>query len=195
MKIKKDWKLNAKVSRDEYISIYNKSIDENDDYWKEQGKRIDWIKNYTKIKNVKYSNNEVSIKWFYDGTLNVSANCIDRHVKNNPNKIAIIWEGDDPNNVEKISYKELLDQVCKTANALKKIGVRKGNRVTIYLTMIPQLAYVMLACSRIGAIHSIIFGGFSSDSIAERIKDCNSEYIITADEGIRGGKIIPLKKQ
>jgi len=194
MKIKKDWKLNAKVSRDEYISIYNKSIDENDDYWKEQGKRIDWIKNYTKIKNVKYSNNEVSIKWFYDGTLNVSANCIDRHVKNNPNKIAIIWEGDDPNNVEKISYKELLDQVCKTANALKKIGVRKGNRVTIYLTMIPQLAYVMLACSRIGAIHSIIFGGFSSDSIAERIKDCNSEYIITADEGIRGGKIIPLKK-
>jgi len=194
MKIKKDWKLNAKVSRDEYISIYNKSIDENDDYWKEQGKRIDWIKNYTKIKNVKYSNNEVSIKWFYDGTLNVSANCIDRHVKNNPNKIAIIWEGDDPNNVEKISYKELLDQVCKTANALKKIGVRKGDRVTIYLTMIPQLAYVMLACSRIGAIHSIIFGGFSSDSIAERIKDCNSEYIITADEGIRGGKIIPLKK-
>jgi len=194
MEIKKDWELNAKVSKDEYISMYKKSINENDNYWKEQGKRIDWIKNYTKIKDVKYSNDEVNIKWFYDGTLNVSANCIDRHAKNNPNKIAIIWEGDDPNNVEKISYKELLDQVCKTANALKKIGVKKGDRVTIYLTMIPQLAYVMLACSRIGAIHSIIFGGFSSDSIAERIKDCNSEFIITADEGIRGGKIIPLKQ-
>ena len=194
MEIKKDWKLNAKVSRDEYISMYKNSIDENDNYWKKQGKRIDWIKNYTKIKDIKYSGNEVSIKWFYDGTLNVSANCVDRHAKNNPNKIAIIWEGDDPNNVEKISYKELLDHVCKTANALKKIGVNKGDRVTIYLTMIPQLAYVMLACSRIGAIHSIIFGGFSSDSIAGRIKDCNSEYIITADEGIRGGKIIPLKQ-
>jgi len=194
MEIKKDWKLNAKVSRDEYISMYKNSIDENDNYWKKQGKRIDWIKNYTKIKDIKYSSNGVSIKWFYDGTLNVSANCVDRHAKNNPNKIAIIWEGDDPNNVEKISYKELLDHVCKTANALKKIGVNKGDRVTIYLTMIPQLAYVMLACSRIGAIHSIIFGGFSSDSIAGRIKDCNSEYIITADEGIRGGKIIPLKQ-
>ena len=194
MEIKKDWELNAKVSRDEYISMYKNSIDENDNYWKKQGKRIDWIKNYTKIKDVKYSSDGVSIKWFYDGTLNVSANCVDRHAKNNPNKIAIIWEGDDPNNVEKISYKELLDQVCKTANALKKIGVSKGDRVTIYLTMIPQLAYVMLACSRIGAIHSIIFGGFSSDSIAGRIKDCNSEYIITADEGIRGGKIIPLKQ-
>ena len=194
MKIKKNWKLNAKVSKDEYISMYKKSINENDNYWKEHSKRIDWIKNCTKIKDVKYSKDEVSIKWFYDGTLNVSANCVDRHAKNNPNKIAIIWEGDDPNNVEKISYKELLEQVCKSANALKKIGVKKGDRVTIYLTMIPQLAYVMLACSRIGAIHSIIFGGFSSDSIAERIKDCNSEFIITADEGIRGGKIIPLKQ-
>ena len=194
MEIKKKWELNAKVSKDEYTEMYNTSINENDIYWKEHSKRIDWIKNFTKIKDVKYSKNEVSIKWFYDGSLNVSANCVDRHAKNNPDKIAIIWEGDDPNNVEKISYKELLKQVCKSANALKKIGVKKGDRVTIYLTMIPQLAYIMLACSRIGAIHSIIFGGFSSDSIAGRIKDCNSEFIITADEGIRGGKIIPLKQ-
>ncbi len=194
MEIKKEWQLNAKVSRDEYISMYKNSIDENDNYWKKQGKRIDWIKNYTKIKDVKYSKSEVKIKWFYDGTLNASANCIDRHLKKSKNKIAIIWEGDDSNNVEKISYKELLYQVCKSANALKKIGVKKGDRVTIYLTMIPQLAYIMLACARIGAVHSIIFGGFSSDSIAGRIKDCNSEYIITADEGIRGGKIIPLKQ-
>ena len=194
MEIKKKWELNAKVSKDEYTEMYNTSINENDIYWKEHSKRIDWIKNFTKIKDVKYSKNEVIIKWFYDGSLNVSANCVDRHAKNNPDKIAIIWEGDDPNNVEKISYKELLKQVCKSANALKKIGVKKGDRVTIYLTMIPQLAYIMLACSRIGAIHSIIFGGFSSDSIAGRIKDCNSEFIITADEGIRGGKIIPLKQ-
>jgi len=194
MEIKKKWELNAKVSKDEYTEMYNTSINENDIYWKEHSKRIEWIKNFTKIKDVKYSKNEVSIKWFYDGSLNVSANCVDRHAKNNPDKIAIIWEGDDPNNVEKISYKELLKQVCKSANALKKIGVKKGDRVTIYLTMIPQLAYIMLACSRIGAIHSIIFGGFSSDSIAGRIKDCNSEFIITADEGIRGGKIIPLKQ-
>ena len=194
MEIKENWKLNAKLSKDEYISMYKKSINENDNFWKEQGKRIDWIKSYTKIKDVKYSNNEVNIKWFYDGTLNVSANCVDRHAKNNPNKIAIIWEGDDPNNVEKISYKELLDQVCKSANALKKIGVKKGDRVTIYLTMIPELAYTMLACARIGAVHSIIFGGFSPDSIATRINDCESDYVITADEGVRGGKIIPLKK-
>ncbi len=137
---------------------------------------------------------DVKIKWYHDGTTNASYNCIDRHAKISPEKIAIIWEGDDPNNVEKISYKKLLYKVCKTANALKKAGIKKGDRVTIYLTMIPELAYVMLACSRIGAIHSIIFGGFSSDSIADRIKDCNSEYIITADEGIRGGKKIPLKE-
>ena len=124
------WKIcdkhNSKVNENEYNSIYEKSINTNDQFWFEKGKRIDWIKNYTKIKDVKYSNDEVNIKWFYDGTLNVSANCIDRHAKNNPNKIAIIWEGDDPNNVEKISYKELLKQVCKSANALKKIGVKKG---------------------------------------------------------------------
>ena len=134
------------------------------------------------------------IKWFYDGTLNASANCIDRHLKKNASKTAIIWVGDDPADSKKISYRELHQNVCKTANGLKSIGVQKGDRVTIYLTMIPELAYVMLACARIGAVHSIIFGGFSPDSIATRINDCESDYLITADEGVRGGKMIPLKK-
>jgi len=194
MKIKESWKLNSLVNAQQYASMYNHSLNENDSFWDEHGKRLLWRKQYTKIKKIKYSSKEVDIKWYYDGTLNVSENCIDRHVKTNPNKIAIIWEGDDPSISKKITYKELLVEVCKTANALKNIGVKKGDRVTIYLTMIPELAYVMLACARIGAIHSIIFGGFSSDSIAGRILDCKSDFVITADEGIRGGKIIPLKK-
>ena len=151
-------------------------------------------KKYSRTKNIKYSSKDVSIKWYYDGTLNVSENCIDRHAEKTPNKIAIIWEGDDPSNSQKITYKELLQQVSKTANALKEIGVQKGDRVTIYLTMIPELAYVMLACARIGAIHSIIFGGFSADSIAGRILDCKSDFVVTADEGLRGGKSMPLKE-
>ena len=174
--------------------LYDKSINKNEEFWREHGKRIDWIKPFSKIKDVKYSSKDVVIKWYYDGSLNVSYNCIDRHALNTPDKVAIIWEGDDPKTSKKITYKELLENVCKAANVLKKIGVKKGDRVTIYLTMIPELAYMMLACSRIGAIHSIIFGGFSADSIAGRIQDCKSEYVITADEGIRGGKIIPLKK-
>ena len=194
MEIKEEWKFKAKILKDQYVSMYDQSIKNNDNFWKEHGKRINWIKDYTKIKEVKYSKEEVSIKWFFDGTLNVSYNCIDRHAQKNPNKIAIIWEGDNPDDVKKITYQNLLDNVCKTANALKNIGVKKGDRVTIYLTMIPELAYVMLACARIGAVHSIIFGGFSSESIAGRILDCKSEYIVTADEGIRGGKTIPLKK-
>ena len=194
MKIRKDWITNAKIDSEEYLKMYNESITDNDAFWSKHAKRIDWFKNFTKIKNIKYSKNEVSIKWFEDGDLNVSFNCIDRHVKNNPNKIAIIWEGDNPDDVKKITYKELLKNVCKTANALKKLGVRKGDRVTIYLTMIPELAYVMLACARIGAVHSIIFGGFSADSISGRIQDCDSEFVVTADEGVRGGKKIPLKE-
>ena len=194
IRIKDEWKKNALVDHKKYEELYKYSIENNENFWDEHGKRLDWIKPYTKIKNVKYSSKEVDIKWFYDGTLNVSYNCIDRHAKTNPDKIAIIWEGDDPSQSKKISYKELLDNVCKTANALKKIGIKKGDRVTIYLTMIPELAYVMLACTRIGAIHSIIFGGFSSESIAGRVQDCDSEFVITADEGIRGGKTIPLKK-
>ncbi len=193
MKIKDNWVKEAKINKEEYSLIYKESVDDNENFWRKHAERIDWFKKFSKVKDVKYSKEEVSIKWFEDGNLNVSYNCIDRHVKKNPDSTAIIWEGDDPKDSKKISYKELLNNVCRTANALKRIGVKKGDRVTIYLTMIPELAFVMLACARIGAVHSIIFGGFSAESIAGRIKDCNSEFIVTADEGIRGGKIIPLK--
>ncbi|MDC3206568.1 acetate--CoA ligase [Pelagibacteraceae bacterium] len=193
MEIKKEWLEYAKVNEEKYSSMYNHSLQDNDEFWREQANRIDWFKKFTKIKNIKYSKDDVSIKWFEDGNLNVTYNCIDRHAKNNPDKIAIIWEGDNPNETKKITYKDLLTNVSKAANVLKKIGVKKGDRVTIYLTMIPELAYIMLACARIGAIHSIIFGGFSAESIAGRIKDCKSEYVVTADEGVRGGKTIPLK--
>jgi len=193
-KVPKKWARNAYVDKNQYNKKYNLSIKNNEDFWAKEGKRIDWIKPYTKIKDVKYSKTDVKIKWFYDGTLNASANCIDRHLKDKKNKTAIIWVGDDPKDSKQISFKDLHKNVCKAANGLKELGIKKGDRVTIYLTMIPELAYVMLACARIGAIHSIIFGGFSPDSIAGRINDCQSDYIITADEGIRGGKIIPLKK-
>ena len=193
MKIKKNWIEEGKIDSETYSSLYNYSIENNENFWKTQGERIDWYKKYTKTKNVKYSAKDVSIKWFEDGELNVSYNCIDRHAKKNPDRVAIIWEGDDPKETKKITYNELLLNVSKAANVLKKIGVKKGDRVTIYLTMIPELAYIMLACSRIGAVHSIIFGGFSADSIAGRIQDCGSEFVVTANEGIRGGKKIPLK--
>ena len=193
-KVTKKWSNSAYVDRAKYEKKYKLSIKNNEDFWRKEGKRINWIKPYTKIKDVKYSKTDVKIKWFYDGTLNASVNCIDRHLENKKNKTAIIWVGDDPKISKQISYKELHKNVCKAANGLKEIGVKKGDRVTIYLTMIPELSYVMLACARIGAIHSIIFGGFSPDSIAGRINDCKSDYIITADEGVRGGKIIPLKK-
>ena len=193
-KVSGNWEKQAYVNKIQYEKKYKLSIKDNEGFWKKEGKRINWIKPYKKVKDVKYSKNEVSIKWYYDGTLNASANCIDRHLEKKGNKNAIIWVGDDPNDSKKITYKELHKNVCKAANALKSIGVQKGDRVTIYLTMIPELAYIMLACARIGAVHSIIFGGFSPDSIATRINDCESDYIVTADEGIRGGKIIPLKK-
>ncbi len=193
MEIKKEWLENGKVNEEKYSSMYDNSLQNNDKFWGDQAQRVDWIKKFTKIKDIKYSKDDVSIKWFEDGSLNVSYNCIDRHAENNPDKVAIIWEGDDPNETKKITYRELLINVSKAANVLKKIGVKKGDRVTIYLTMIPELAYIMLACARIGAVHSIIFGGFSAESIAGRIKDCKSEYVVTADEGIRGGKTIPLK--
>ena len=193
-KVPKKWSKSAYIDKNQYEKKYKLSIKDNEGFWRKEGKRIDWIKPYKKIKDVKYSKTDVRIKWFYDGTLNASANCIDRHLRDKKNKTAIIWVGDNPEDSKQISYKELHRNVCKAANGLKDIGVKKGDRVTIYLTMIPELAYVMLACARIGAVHSIIFGGFSADSIAGRINDCKSDYIITADEGIRGGKIIPLKK-
>jgi len=193
-KVPKKWSKNAYVNKSQYEKKYKLSIKDNEGFWKKEGKRINWIRPYTKIKDIKYSKTEVRIKWYYDGTLNASANCIDRHLKDKKNKTAIIWVGDDPKDSKHISYNELHKNVCKTANALKELGIKKGDRVTIYLTMIPELAYTMLACARIGAIHSIIFGGFSPDSIAGRINDCKSDYIVTADEGVRGGKIISLKK-
>ena len=193
-RVPKKWSNSAYVNRSQYEKKYKLSIKDNEGFWRKEGKRIEWIKPYTKIKDVKYSKTDVRIKWYYDGTLNASANCLDRHLKNKKNKTAIIWVGDDPKDSKQISYKELHKNVCKAANGLKELGVKKGDRVTIYLTMIPELAYIMLACARIGAIHSIIFAGFSSDSIAGRINDCQSDYIVTADEGVRGGKIIPLKK-
>ena len=192
-KISKKWAKSAYVDKAQYEAKYKLSIKDNEGFWKKEGKRIDWIKPYKKIKDVKYSKTDVKIKWFYDGTLNASANCIDRHLKDRKNKTAIIWVGDDPKDSKHITYKELHKNVCKAANGLKDLGIKKGDKVTIYLTMIPELAYVMLACARIGAVHSIIFGGFSPDSISGRINDCQSDYIITADEGVRGGKIIPLK--
>ena len=194
IKVSESWAKQAYANKSKYQNKYKLSIKENDKSWSKEGKRITWIKKYTKIKDIKFSKDDVKIKWFYDGTLNASANCIDRHLRKNANKTAIIWVGDDPADSKKISYKELHQNVSKTANGLKSIGVQKGDKVTIYLTMIPELAYVMLACARIGAVHSIIFGGFSPDSIAKRINDCESSYLITADEGVRGGKIIPLKK-
>ena len=193
-KVSEAWAQQAYVNKAQYEKKYKLSLKDNEGFWNKEGKRITWIKPYKKIKDVKYSKQEVNIKWYYDGTLNASANCIDRHLEKKGNKTAIIWVGDDPSDSKKITYKELHKNVCKAANGLRSIGIQKGDRVTIYLTMIPELAYIMLACARIGAIHSIIFGGFSPDSIATRINDCESDYVVTADEGVRGGKIIPLKK-
>jgi acetyl-CoA synthetase len=192
-KTKPEWVRNSLASKSKYQEKYSQSIKNNDEFWRKEGKRITWIKPYKKIKDVKYSTKEVKINWFQDGTLNASANCIDRHLKDKKDKTAIIWVGDDPKDSQKISYKQLHQKVSKAANGLKKLGIKKGDRVTIYLTMIPELAILMLACVRIGAVHSIIFGGFSADSISGRVNDCESEYIITADEGVRGGKTIPLK--
>jgi acetyl-CoA synthetase len=193
IKTKPQWIKSSLATKSKYQDKYSKSIKNNDEFWRKEGKRITWIKPYKKIKDVKYSTKDVKIKWFHDGTLNASANCIDRHLKDKKDKTAIIWVGDDPKDSQKISYKQLHEKVSRAANGLKKLGIKKGDRVTIYLTMIPELAILMLACVRIGAVHSIIFGGFSADSISGRVNDCESEYIITADEGVRGGKTIPLK--
>jgi acetyl-CoA synthetase len=193
IKARPQWIKSSLATKNKYQDKYSKSIKNNDEFWRKEGKRITWIKPYKKIKDVKYSTKDVKIKWFHDGTLNASANCIDRHLKDKKDKTAIIWVGDDPKDSQKISYKQLHEKVSKAANGLKKLGIKKGDRVTIYLTMIPELAILMLACVRIGAVHSIIFGGFSAESISGRVNDCESEYIITADEGVRGGKTIPLK--
>ena len=188
-----EWARLAQIDNEQYQKIYQTSIEDSENYWRDMAKRIDWIKPYTKIKNTFFSADKVSIKWFEDGTLNISLNCIDRHLDHNGDKVAIIWEGDDPSRSEKITYKELHKAVGRFANVLKAHGVKKGDRVTIYMPMIPQAAFAMLACTRIGAIHSVVFGGFSPEALADRIMDCQSEFLICADEGIRGGKTIALK--
>ena len=185
---------NAHINKSKYEEMYKESISNPIKFWSEHGKRIDWIKNYEKVRDFSYDQKNLYIKWFEDGTLNASYNCIDRHLKNNGNKTAIIWEGDSPDEQKSITYNELYKNVCKFANVLKKLGAKKGDRITIYMPMIPEAAYAMLACTRIGAIHSVVFGGFSPEALAGRIEDCNSNLIITADEGIRGGKTIPLKQ-
>ena len=194
VKVPKTWKDRAFIDKDEYEKLYKKSIKNPDKFWAKQAKRIDWIKPFTQVKNTTFAYPDVRIKWFEDGTLNVAANCIDRHLKKRGDKVAIIWEPDDPNQAARhITYQELHDEVCRFANVLKAHGVKRGDRVTIYLPMIPEAAYAMLACARIGAIHSVVFGGFSPDAIAGRIQDCQSRFVVTADEGMRGGRKVPLK--
>ncbi len=190
--VKPEIAATAHVNAEAYARMYEQSVNDPEAFWGEHGKRIDWIKPYSKVKDVDFSG-DVHIRWFQDGTLNVSANCIDRHLATRGDQTAILFEGDDPGVSKAITYKELHEKVSRLANVLKKNGVRKGDRVTIYLPMIPEAAYAMLACTRIGAIHSIVFGGFSPDSLKDRIVDCDSHFVITSDEGLRGGRKVPLK--
>ena len=183
----------AWADNDKYLEMYKQSVEDSEGFWGEQGKRIDWIKPYTQVKEVNFNAPDVSIKWFYDGTLNASANCLDRHLATRGEQTAILWEGDDPNVAKAITYKELHEQVCRLANAMKTEGIKKGDVVTLYMPMIPEAAVAMLACARIGAVHSVVFGGFSPEALAGRIQDCDSNCVITADEGLRGGKPVPLK--
>ncbi|WP_420961432.1 acetate--CoA ligase [Brucella sp. IR073] len=187
-----DAKANTLIDDATYQEWYRESVENPEGFWAKHGKRIDWSKPFTKVKNTSFTG-DVSIKWFEDGETNVSYNCIDRHLKKRGDQVAIIWEGDNPYFDKKITYRELHAEVCRLANVLKKHGVRKGDRVTIYMPMIPEAAYAMLACARIGAVHSVVFGGFSPDALAGRLVDCQSTFIITSDEGVRGGKPIPLK--
>lgn len=188
-----DWAARAHADQTTYQQMYRASVEDPEGFWAEQGKRIDWIKPYTEIRDVSYDAADLHIRWYYDGTLNASVNCIDRHLDKRGDQVAIIWEGDEPTDDKKITYRELHAAVCRFANVLKARGIKKGDRVTIYMPMIPEAAYAMLACTRIGAVHSVVFGGFSPDALAGRILDCDSNCVITADEGIRGGRTIPLK--
>ena len=188
-----EWESRAFINDAKYKEMYARSISDPDGFWGEQGKRIDWIKPYTKVKHTSYDPHNVSIKWYEDGVTNVSMNCIDRHLAKRGDQVAIIWEGDNPAESKKITYKELHEQVSRFANVLKAKGVGKGDTVTIYMPMIPEAAYAMLACTRVGAVHSVVFGGFSPDSLAGRIEGCKSKVVITADEGLRGGRKVPLK--
>jgi len=192
--VPEQYKQHTNCDLQKYQEMYKDSIENNVDFWDKQGQRLDWIKDYSQVKDVSFEKEDLHIKWFADGQLNVSYNCIDRHLKDKADQTAIIWEGDNPEESEHISYRKLHQEVCKLANSLKKLGITKGDCVTLYMPMIPEAAYAMLACSRIGAIHSIVFGGFSPDALANRIINCQSKLVITADRGVRGGKTIPLKK-
>jgi len=191
--IREDRAKSAWIDEKGYFDLYERSIKDPDGFWAEHGKRIDWIKPYSKVKDISFDRSNLHIRWFEDGTLNVSANCIDRHLAKRRDQVAIIWEGDDPSEHKNITYGQLHEEVCRFANVLKAQGVKKGDRVTIYLPMIPEAAYAMLACARIGAVHSVVFGGFSPDALAGRIVDCDSTIVVTSDEGLRGGRKVPLK--
>jgi acetyl-CoA synthetase len=191
-KVQAAWKKNALIDNEGYLKMYKQSVENPEKFWGKHGKRIDWFKPYTKVKNTSFTGN-VSIKWYEDGITNVCYNCVDRHLKKRGDQTAIIWEGDNPFDDKTITYNELYEQVCRLSNVMKANGVKKGDRVTIYMPMIPEAAYAMLACARIGAVHSIVFGGFSPDALAGRIVDCESTFVVTADEGLRSGKPIPLK--
>ncbi|MFZ0259454.1 MAG: acetate--CoA ligase [Pseudolabrys sp.] len=188
-----DWRKRAYADGAKYEEMYARSIKDPNGFWADQAKRIDWIKPFSKVKNTSYDPTDVSIKWFEDGTLNVCHNCVDRHLAKRGDQTAILWEGDDPKDDKKLTYNQLHAEVCRFANVLKARGIKKGDRVTIYMPMIPEAAISMLACARIGAVHSVVFGGFSPDSLAGRIEDCKSNVVVTADEGLRGGRKIPLK--
>lgn len=183
----------AYINDEQYQEMYKKSVTDSAGFWGEHGKRIDWMKPYTQVKNVSYDPHDVHIRWYEDGTLNVSANCLDRHLEKRGDQVAIIWEGDSPNDDAKITYRDLYERVCKLGNAMRDMGVKKGDRVCIYLPMIPEAAVAMLACARVGAVHSIVFGGFSPDSLANRVQDSECCMLITSDEGLRGGRKVPLK--
>ncbi len=188
-----EWAKRAWADEAKYQEMYQRSIDDPEGFWGDEGKRLDWIKPYTKVKDTSFDADNLHVRWYYDGVLNASANCLDRHLEKRGDQVAIIWEGDDPADDDTLTYRELYERVCRFANGLKSLGVKKGDRVTIYLPMIPEIVVAMLACARIGAIHSVVFGGFSPESIAGRIHDCASSFVITADEGLRGGRKIPLK--
>ena len=188
-----EWAKRAWIDDAKYREMYERSVKDPNGFWAEQAKRVDWVKAPHKIENVSFAPGKISIKWFEDGVLNAAYNCIDRHLAKRGNQTAIIWEGDDPSQSKHITYQELHDEVCRMANILRTRNVKKGDRVTIYLPMIPEAAYAILACARIGAIHSVVFAGFSPDSLAQRINDCDSKIVITADEGLRGGRKVPLK--
>ena len=192
-KVQEATRKRALIKEDDYHKMYAASVEDNEGFWAKQAMRIDWFKPFTEIKDVSYAADDVHIKWFADGTLNACYNCVDRHLPEKKDDVAIIWEGDDPNNDDKITYGELHRRISLFANALKSIGANRGDRITLYMPMIPEAAIAMLACARIGAVHSVVFGGFSPEALAGRINDCESNIVITADEGMRGAKTIPLK--